>query len=72
MSTSRLIGTVLLIGGLICMAMAYQWSETGGDQLKHFFTGDYRDGTMWLGLIGVIASVVGLVSLVGSRRNTQG
>ncbi len=65
MSTSRLLGIVLLVGGIICMVMASQWSDTAGDQVNHFFTGDYRDKTMWLGGIGAIAAVLGLVT-VGS------
>lgn len=71
MSTPRLLGILLLVGGVVCMLIAYQWSDTAGDQVKHFFTGDYRDTTMWLGVIGSLASVIGLVTLGLSFRGAS-
>ncbi len=69
MGTSRLFGIILLVGGLIVLGLAYQQSGSFGDQTKHFFTGDYRDKTTWMIVIGGIASVLGLVGLVlPSRR----
>ena len=68
MGTSRLFGIVLLVGGLIVLGLAYQQSGSFGDQTKHFFTGDYRDKTTWMIVIGGIASVLGLVGLVLPSR----
>ena len=49
---------------LIVLGIAYQQSGSFGDQTKHFFTGDYRDKTTWMVVIGGIASVLGVIKLV--------
>ena len=53
----RITGLLLLISGLFLFYLAYQGSETLGDETKHFFTGDYRDRTYWL-IGGAIAGFV--------------
>jgi Protein of unknown function (DUF3185) len=70
MPTTRLIGLILLIGGLIVLGIAYQQSGTFGDQWKHFFTGDYRDKTTWMIVVGSIAGLVGFVSLLVPGRRS--
>jgi hypothetical protein len=64
MSASRLLGFILLIGGLIVLGVAYQQSGSFGDQTKHFFTGDYRDKTTWMVVIGGVASLLGFMGLL--------
>lgn len=64
MSTARAISLVLLVGGIICLGIAYQQSGSFGDSTKHFFTGNYRENTQWAILIGAVASVLGFVGLV--------
>ena len=68
MVTTRLFGLILLVAGMIVLGIAYQQSGSFGDQTKHFFTGDYRDRTTWLIVIGGIASVLGLVGVVWPGR----
>ncbi len=68
MLTTRLFALILLVGGMIVLGIAYQQSGSFGDQTKHFFTGDYRDRTTWLIVIGGIASVLGLVGVVWPGR----
>lgn len=73
MNTSRLLGILLLVGGVICVFIAFGWSDSAGDQVKHFFTGDYRDETVWLGLIGVVAAILGVATIgFGFRRSASG
>lgn len=50
----------MLAGGIICMVIAYQQSDTAGDQVNHFFTDDFRDKTVWLGVVGAVTAVLGL------------
>lgn len=70
MSTSRLLGLVLLVGGVVCLGISHDWSESAGDQIKHFFSGDYRDNTVWLAVIGGLSCLLGLVALItGRSRN---
>lgn len=69
MSTRRMIGLVLLAGGLITLGIAWQNSDSFGDQFSHFFTGDYSNKTIWLTLIGAIATVIGLLGLAVPGRD---
>jgi hypothetical protein len=71
MPPTRLIGLILLVGGLIVLGIAYQQSGSFGDQTKHFFTGDYRDRTTWLVVVGAIGGILGLVSLVAPFRRSE-
>ncbi len=64
MGKSRLLGVTLLVGGMVVLGIAYQQSVSLGDEAKHIFTGDYRDKTTWMVVIGAIASVLGLVGLL--------
>jgi hypothetical protein len=68
MGTTKLIGLILLAGGIICMTIAYQQSDSAGDQVSHFFTGDYQDKTVWLGIVGVVAAVLGLGGVFAPSR----
>lgn len=58
------LGGVLLLGvGVVCLATAAQMSDSVLDQVKHLFTGEYRDKTMWLGLTGIVALMIGVGGL---------
>ena len=70
MPPTRLIGLILLIASVIVLGIAYQQSNSFGDQAKHFFTGDYRDKTVWLTAIGALAGILGVVSLVVPVRRS--
>ena len=62
MSTSRVVGFALLILGAILLALGYQGAHTVGDRLKHAFTGDFSDRTVFLLLGGGVLVVIGLLS----------
>ena len=64
MSTTRAVSLLLLVGGIIVLTIAYQQSGSFADSTKHFFTGNYRDGTTWEIVIGAIACALGFVGLV--------
>jgi len=66
-----MIGLVLLAGGAVMLAIAYQQSDSLGDQTKHLFTGEYRDKTSWMTLIGAIAAALGLIGVVAPGRRGQ-
>lgn len=71
MPATRLIGILLLVGGLITLGIAYQQSGSFGDQTKHFFTGNYRDHTTWLIVGGAIAGLIGFVGVLAPGRGSQ-
>ena len=69
MPSSKILGIVLLVIGLVVLGLAYQSSQSMADQTKHFFTGNFRDKTTWMLIAGVGTSIAGLVSLlIPSRR----
>lgn len=70
MTTSRLVGLVLLACGLVALWLANQQSNSVADQTKHFFTGEYRDKTTLLYLGGGVGVIVGLGALAfgGKKR----
>jgi len=71
MPGTRMIGLVLLVGAIVVLGIAYQQSGSFADQTKHLFTGDYRDKTAWMIVIGGVAGVLGLVSLVAPLRRGE-
>jgi len=71
MNPTRFLGVVLLAGGFIVLGMAYQQNGGLGDT-KHLFTGSDWDRTTWMIVIGGLASVLGLVGLIGSAPARHG
>ena len=57
MSSTKLIGVVLLVVGAVLLYFGYQSSQTLGNQLTEAFTGRFSDTTMWY-LIGGAAAVI--------------
>ena len=69
MSGTKLLGIILFVVGIVCLGLGWQQSESVGDEVKHFFTGDYTEKTTWLVVGGIVATVVGLISLaIPTRR----
>lgn len=68
MAPYRLIGLILLIVGVVVLGLAYQQSESLGDQFKHVFTGDYTEKTVWMTILGGIMAGLGVLTLVLPRR----
>jgi hypothetical protein len=72
MPANRIIGIVLLVVGAVVLGLAYQSSQSTGDQAKHFFTGDFREKTTWMILAGVGAAIAGVVALIIPARRLGG
>ena len=64
MSMQRIIGLVLLIGGIILIVMGVTASRSFGDRLSDFFTGHLSETTIWYLIGGIALAVVGLVLMV--------
>ncbi|MCO5167459.1 MAG: DUF3185 family protein [Planctomycetes bacterium] len=67
MPSNRILGILLLVVGVVLLGLAYQQSQGLLDQAKHFFTGEFRDGTMWMMVGGGVATVLGIVTLAMPR-----
>lgn len=57
----RILGSVLLVAGIVVLVMAQESSESVADQTRHLLTGRYTDQTVRLTVGGAIATVLGLI-----------
>ena len=67
MGTSRIMGIVLLVVGLVLLYFGWQASQSLGDQITETFTGRFTDSTMWFLILGAAAAVGGLLLAVVRR-----
>ncbi|MCH8497419.1 MAG: DUF3185 family protein [Marinobacter sp.] len=67
MASRSILAMVLLVIGLILLFMAYQSSQSLGDQVTEAFTGRFTDATLWLLILGAAASVTGVGLLLVGR-----
>ena len=67
MSTTRILGIILLIGGVILIIVGITASRSVADNLSRFFSGHLTEHTMWYIFGGIAAAVVGLVLTLRSR-----
>ena len=65
MSTSRILGIVLLIGGIILIIIGAVASRSIADNLSSAFTGHLTRNTMWYIFGGIASTVVGLIFALG-------
>lgn len=72
MPASKILGIILLVVGLVVLGLAYQSSQSIGDQTKQFFTGNFRDKTTWMIVAGVGSSIAGLVALLVPAKRMGG
>jgi hypothetical protein len=71
MSTSRIIGLVLLVVGVTLMIFGYNASQSVGERIVEGFTGHFTNQTMWFLIGGIAAIVVGAaLAFWGGRRAT--
>lgn len=67
MTTTKIVGVVLLVVGALLLFFGYQSSQAVGDQISEALTGRFSDATMWY-LIGGAAAVCAGVFLAFFRR----
>ncbi len=72
MSTTRIVGVVLLVVGIILVIMGVSASSSVADKLSSTFTGRLTDNTLWYIIGGAVSGVLGLLLMTGflgrSRR----
>ena len=68
MSPQRILGLLLLTGGIILLVVGMNASHSFADQISNLFTGRFTDNTTWYIIGGIVAGIVGLsMVLVGPR-----
>jgi hypothetical protein len=65
MSLSRVLGVVLLIGGVVLIIVGVMESRSLADSLSNLFRGRFTQNTMWYIFGGVASAVVGLLLSTG-------
>jgi uncharacterized membrane protein YidH (DUF202 family) len=69
-SAQRVIGFVILAGGVVLIILGITALKSFGNQMSRFFMGRPTDTTLWYLIGGIVAAVAGVVLLLGrpSRR----
>jgi hypothetical protein len=68
MSTQRICGIVLLVGGVVLLIVGMNASHSAADQISNTFTGRFTHETAWYIFGGGAAALFGLLMvLVGPR-----
>lgn len=68
MSLQRVLGVILLAGGVVLVVLGITASRSLGNQLSNTFLGHFNQTTMWYLVGGAAAAVVGLVLCLGRAR----
>lgn len=68
MTNNRILALVMMAVGLILLLIAYQSSQSMGDQVTEALTGRFTDSTIWLLIIGAASAVAGIGMLVSGRQ----
>jgi uncharacterized integral membrane protein len=69
MSMQRIVGIVLIVVGVILLIMGMNATDSVGDRMSKFFTGQFTDTTVWYIVGGAAAAVLGLLlTVVGGKR----
>ena len=65
--SSKLLGIILLVVGVILLIFGWNASQSLGDQVTETLTGRFTDETMWFIIGGAVAVVVGAFLTLGKK-----
>ena len=68
MASSRILGIVLLVGGVALLIVGVNASHSMADSLSNTFTGKFTEKTTWYMVGGGAAALVGLIMVVMGRK----
>ena len=68
MSPQRILGVLVLIGGVVLLVVGMNASHSMADQVSNTFTGRFTDHTTWYIIGGIVVGLFGLsMVLFGTR-----
>lgn len=67
MGSSKLLGIILLVVGVIVLIFGFNASQSLGDQVTETLTGRFTDKTMWYIIGGTVAVVAGSFLALGRK-----
>lgn len=65
---NKAVALALLAGGILLIIFGINASESISSEISEAFTGSPSDKTVWLLVAGVIAAVIGLVTLARANK----
>lgn len=68
MSPQRIVGTVLLVVGVILLFIGMNASHSISDQVSQTFTGRFTQATTWYILGGIASALLGLLLVLFGMR----
>jgi uncharacterized membrane protein HdeD (DUF308 family) len=67
MSITRIIGILLVVGGIALVIVGYYSSKSAVDSIRTFFGADLSKETLWYLIGGAASAVAGFFLLLGRR-----
>lgn len=64
MVPQRILGTVLLVVGVIVLIAGMNASHSAADRWSNFFTGHFTDATTWYIIGGIASALIGLLMIL--------
>jgi hypothetical protein len=61
MNPQRILGSVLLVVGVILLIVGMNASHSAADRWSNFFTGHFTDTTVWYIVGGIASAIAGLM-----------
>ena len=68
MRMTQILGVVALVIGLVLLGFAYHASNAPMEQVSEAITGRYTNQTMWYLILGIAATVGGVLLVAFGRR----
>jgi len=68
MRMTQILGAVALVIGLVLLGFAYHASNAPIEQVSDALTGSYTNQTMWYLILGIAATVGGVLLVAFGRR----
>jgi hypothetical protein len=67
---NRIIFLALLVAGVALIIYGVSANDSIGGRFTRFFTGSPTDETVWMLLLGIVATIVGAGGLLKSSKTT--
>ena len=71
MSPQRILGTVLLVVGVILLIIGMNASHSVSDQVSQTFTGRFTQATTWYIVGGIASALLGVLLMLFGMRGSR-
>ena len=67
---NKAISLAFLAGGVLLLILGISASKSLGSDISRFFTGSPTDKAIWMLIIGVVLSIIGLAGLLRGSKSS--